>query len=441
MKKKALFRAGAVLLLCAASFGFYTASLRRPAPGPLSSGEEALLAAALAPWEEGVLSPLPYPVIPKEFSLACRSVIVFDPRNGCVVYEKNADEVIPPASLAKLVTMYVLFQDMAAGAITLDDPVPLPPESWAVNAPPGSSLMFLSPDDRVTVRDLLAGMAVPSGNDAAVAAAYFAAGSVGDFCRRMNTEMAALGLTATRFVDPSGYSELNQTTAREFAAFLRVYLQKYGYGPDEGGGFPGALGEFHSRREMTHRGRVLRSTNTALQGIPGCDGVKTGYIPESGYNLALTVRRGNTRLAAVLLGGPGATRDEGNRLRLADAGEITRWVFGAFASRPPEPPVSFPVAVLGGGVNALNLVSACERYLTVPALADLPPEDLAGAVEVRYEVPRYLKAPLAAGTPCGRAVFSLRGVTLQEIPLVTDREAAAGNPAKRALDALAALFL
>ena len=177
-----------------------------------------------------------------DLQLDATSVILMEYETGRVLYEKNADEIIPPASMTKLVVMYVVFQEIATGRISLDDIVPLPPESWAINAPPMSSLMFLGEGQTVTLRELLLGLAVASGNDAAIAVAHYTCGSVESFVERMNSEMEALGLVHTRFVEPSGYSELNLTTPREFAAFAKTYIERY----------PESLTLFHSQPSISY---------------------------------------------------------------------------------------------------------------------------------------------------------------------------------------------
>ncbi|MDR3283639.1 MAG: D-alanyl-D-alanine carboxypeptidase [Treponema sp.] len=427
-------------------FDAYLQKRAHPAPPPLTASEQLALSDARSlRYPRALLSPLPYQLSPPDFDLAAESVMVIDAANGSVVYEKNADAVIPPASLTKIAVMYVIFQEIAAGKLSLDDIVPLPPESWAINAPAGSSLMFLGPDQIVTLREVLLGLAVSSGNDAAVAAACYSAGSADAFCARMNAEMETLGLSHTRFADTSGYSEFNATTAREFAALARRYIEAY----------PEALAEYHSQLSFAYpkahnypNGRqqgstiVQNSRNPALAVIDGSDGLKTGYIDESGYNLALTVQRDGTRFISVTLGGPGRNAFEGGALRLRDAQTITDWAFNSFYTRPADAAASRAVAVVGGRSNSLCAVSAYEEALTVPAI--IPGEtakQTAGRVTVTAEIPRTVKAPVSAGEQIGRLVFQAEGITLAEIPLIADRSVLAGNPFKRFRDTLLSFLL
>jgi D-alanyl-D-alanine carboxypeptidase (penicillin-binding protein 5/6) len=432
-----------VLILGALSFGGYRTRLSNPNPAPLNRAEQIALNAAL-PRAKGLLSPLPYRLMQPDLQIAAESAIVIDAANGSILYEKNADAVISPASLAKLVTMYLIFQDIAAGKMSLNDVVPLPPETWASNTLDGSSLMFLGPGQTVTLHELLLGLAVSSGNDAAVAVALYSAGSEAAFCAKMNAEMAKLGLTYTRFDDPSGYSDLNTTTAREFAAFAKKYVETY----------PEALEVYHAQKSfayptaLNYPGQrqpgntiVQEAKNTALGVIDGADGLKTGFIPEAGYNLALTVRRDGVRVISVTLGGPGRNTREGNANRIQDARIATDWAFASFYTRPfggfqTEDSVAYAAIVLGGKENSVRLVPANTDALTVPAIiAGESAKQTAERVIVTAEYPKALKAPFAAGAQAGKLVYQVDGIVLQEVPLVTDRTVVAGNVFKRLLDA------
>jgi D-alanyl-D-alanine carboxypeptidase (penicillin-binding protein 5/6) len=234
------------------------------------------------------------------------SVMVMDAATGTVVYARNPDDEIPPASLTKLMTMHLAFQEIAAGRASLDEIITPPRESWAMNQPPLSSLLNLAPGQKLSLRELFLGMAIHSGNDAAAATALRFAPSVKAFAGMMNREAAALGLTKTRFVDASGYSEDNMTTVREFTEFCRVYLEAH----------PESLGQFHSVREFAYPGpenvtehyreapvtRIQLNRNTLLGKVEGVDGLKTGYVAASGYNITATAKRGKVRLLAVVLG-------------------------------------------------------------------------------------------------------------------------------------------
>jgi D-alanyl-D-alanine carboxypeptidase (penicillin-binding protein 5/6) len=174
--------------------------------------------------------------------LISNSAVVIDVATGTVVYTKNPYDEIPPASLTKLMTAHLALSEIKANRAYLDEIVSLPRESWAVNQPPLSSLMGLANGHRVSLRDLLLGMAIFSGNDAATAVALRFAPSVNDFAEMMTQEAVSMGLKKTRFVDASGYSENNMTTAREFTEFCRIYVQTH----------PESLNDFNSVKEFAY---------------------------------------------------------------------------------------------------------------------------------------------------------------------------------------------
>ena len=193
------------------------------------------------PQEDDILKPLPYKFNFPNLEIGAESAILINMDNGNIIYEKNADQVIPPASMTKLFAMYVVEEQVKKGILSYDQIIPLPEESWACNMPPHSSLMFLGKDQVVTLEELLLGLCICSGNDAAYALAYTVCGNMEDFVALMNEEAKKLGLVNTSFVESSGYSELNSTTAREMATFCRYYLTNH----------PESLKRFHSVPSFT----------------------------------------------------------------------------------------------------------------------------------------------------------------------------------------------
>lgn len=455
----------ALAAVYAATAGFRAVRLTHPAAvSPLTEAQRQELEAALDaqyPLRRKILKPLPYPVIPAALDVAAESAIAVDVANGCVLYEKNADEVIPPASMTKLAVMEVALQEIDAGRISLSDTVPLPPECWACNMPPHSSLMFLGKNQRVTLEELLTGIAVCSGNDAAYAVALYVCGGMEAFLERMNQEMAALGLEHTHFAEASGYSGRNTTTAREMAAFARAYILRH----------PAALEKFHSRTSFSYpaehnlapedRGKPRaqdfsggipesvtmeihqKNTNPLLGRMAGCDGLKTGYIDESGYNLALTVRRNGMRILSVTMRGPGKSFSEGNAGRVRDGETIMGWAFSTFAEYDGRAALrAYEVPLVASKEERLRLVPAYRpESLTVPAAAFGSPENPAGQISVRVNLPESVRNGTAAGTPLGSVEYSMAGVLLETVPLVADRTVRKANFLIAAADQAAQLAL
>lgn len=382
-----------------------------------------------------ILKKLPYSVS-QNLDVWAGSAVLVDASNGNVLFEKNADEVIPPASLTKLFVMYIVFKDVEAGSARLDDVVPLPEKSWAVNLPRDASLMFLGQGQTVTLRELLKGLAVASGNDAALAVASYISGTTDAFVERMNEECALLGLEKTHFVEPSGYDERNVTTARELAAFCCEYIKKY----------PQGIEEFHSAPSIKYpleknlpswekdNGDSLaiyqRNTNPLLGVLEGCDGIKTGFIYESGYNLALTAKRDGTRFISVTLRGPGNGSKQGNAGRVHDGEEMMEWAFSNFADFAPEEKISerFPDGFVVASIGAKNdsgkfvrLVPAWENSLTVMKKSAETAKEEAAKIKINIQTPKFIYGGTTAGGVYGQIQCILEDEVIETVPLVADR--------------------
>ena len=368
-------------------------------------------------------------------ALVSRAAVVMDAATGTIVYYKNPDDEIPPASLTKLMTMHLVFREIAAGRASLDEIISPTRESWAVNQPPGSSLMYLSNGQSVSLKDLLLGMAVFSGNDAATAVSLRFAPSVNAFVELMNREAASLNLIKTRFVDPAGYWEDNMTTAREFAEFCRIYLEAH----------PESLKEYHSVREFAYPRaenvperfrenpgtRAHRNHNTLLGKVEGADGLKTGYIPEAGYNVALTAERNMTRFIAVILGAP--SEWGGDRFRDEDGKKLLEWAFARYKTIRPPVSAPEPVRIWKGRENYAELVWGAPLVFT--SLAERG-ENLSWNIELVDP----LIAPLPAGSAAGTLVLTDSLGELRRIPLLTAREAERGGWFKRLFDSIRLFF-
>lgn len=413
------------------------------------------------PIRQQILTSLPYNTKPVELDVWAKAAIAIDASNGNIIYEKNADEIIPPASMTKLVVMFVVFQEIATGRISLEDIVPLSPDTWACNMPPHSSLMFLGKNQIVTLEELMLGLAIASGNDASHAIANYVSGGMEPFIERMNAEVQKLGLTNTHFVETSGYSEENVTTPREMISFAKVYLERY----------PESLAKFHSALSIKYPQEknlapetrnwsreqdfsqgfpeyitmpiYQKNTNPLLGKLNGCDGLKTGYIDESGYNLALTCRRDNMRILSVTMGGPGNSVSEGQAGRVHDGTNIMEWAFSTFADYDnPLLLREYKIPLAGSVKTRVNLIPAYSpRALTVPKLIAQDPEKALQEVKINLDVPEKIKGTVTCGTSYGKIEYILNGYVLQTIPLVADRDVKHNLLWIRAADLLAQLVL
>lgn len=377
---------------------------------------------------------------PSDPNIEGTSVILLDDATGQVLYEKNADEPLPPASLTKLMTLHIAYQKLSEGKIKADDLVPISKNAWASNpALAGSSLMFLEPGEKVTVAEVMKGIAIPSGNDASVALAEYIGGSVEGFVKMMNDEAKALGYKTMHFVDPHGLSEQNVVTAREYADFARRYIAMH----------PQSLAELHSQKSfayplwenlspekqaITSKDKVPTvpqdNRNGLLWNYEGCDGLKTGFIDQVGYNIALTAKRGEMRLVAVLLGvAKGADIPTGSARREAAGTAMLNWGYQNFTTVSPTLPTIKPVKVWKGAAGTVALDPERAPTLTVAKGSE---ERLTVTVHQEESV----VAPVTKGQKLGDLIFAADGQEIGRIPLVATVEVKQGNIFKRLWDGL-----
>lgn len=368
---------------------------------------------------------------PPALSLNVKSAVLLDYATGQILYEKDADLPIPPASLTKLMTLHLAYKKIAEGAIKKEDKVRISERAWAATMP-GSSVMFLEPGQNVTVGEIMKGIAIPSGNDASVAMAEHISGSVDAFVALMNKEAQDLGFKTMRFTDPAGLNPTNVVTAREFAEFARRYIQFH----------PEALAELHSVVEFTYpmpqnlapdkqgeKPVTQYNRNTLLGNLEGVDGLKTGFIDESGYNIAVTAKRGDTRWVAVLLGAPGRTEAEGSRNRADAATAVLQWGFANFTTAKPDMPEIKPVRVWKGAANQIGLETDRPVLLTV---AKGQETKLIPTVHQETSV----TAPVKKGDKLGELIYSADGKEVAKFSLLAADDVKQGGFFKRLWDSI-----
>lgn len=364
------------------------------------------------------------PYQPDFSGLDARAAVLLEVADGSVLYARNRNEVLPPASIVKLFAMDILLERVKDGELDLDDDIPIPAAAWAQNAPPQSSLMFLGPGQRANVDDLLLGLAVPSGNDAAVAAALLLEDSIDAFVQRVNQGFAAAGYRNTRLVEPSGYSPENTSTAAELARFAREYVQRH----------PEAIERYHSIRTYGYpqpenllpgnsEGVVMQQNyNRLLWIMPEADGLKTGTIPEVGYNLAATAERDGRRLIAIVLGVQADNPLVGNRLRAEQARDLLEYGFREYATEGISLPDPGSVRLYGAAAREVGLYIDAPWHGTPFSI----PRGIRERVSAHLELPRRLHGGVTGDAPLGRIIFSVDGRELAAAPLRTEREVPAG---------------
>ena len=220
--------------------------------------------------------------------LTAYSAILMDMTTGRILFSHNGDGAIQPASITKILSLYLADEAIREGRVRSGDPVRISRKAGRT----GGSKMFLKTGSEIPLDELLKGMAVVSANDASVAVAEYIGGDVEVFVELMNRKAKELGMTSSVFRNPSGLPAKGQvTTARDVLILAREYLRS----------FPESL-NIHSQQYFTYREITQHNRNTLLKHYPNADGLKTGWVQKAGYHIIATARRGNTRLIAVVMG-------------------------------------------------------------------------------------------------------------------------------------------
>lgn len=352
----------------------------------------------------------------RAFETAARSAIIMDNRTGAVLFEKNADERIPPASMSKLMTAYMIFDSLKSGRLKLEDEITVSERSWKM----GGSQMFLKVGDRVRVEDLIQGIIVQSGNDACVAMAEAIAGSEEEFARQMTEKAHEIGLASSTFANSTGLDAPNHLmTVRDLALLTRHIVAE----------FPEYF-KYYSEREFEYGGIKQPNRNPLLQAnVPGVDGMKTGFTDQSGYGLVATAKRDDRRIIAVLAG------LESTKQRRFEGERVLEYGFREFQEyhlfQPGQAVVDADVWL--GAAPKVSLVSSEDAAVT------LTREARKGLV-VKLSYANPVAAPVLAGTELGHATIEAPGMTSISVPLVAGNAVAKASLMGRATGTLTYLI-
>ena len=223
------------------------------------------------------------------FDTPARAAIVLDYRTNAILFAKNQDQPVPPASMSKLMTTYMVFEALKEGSLKLTDTLPVSEKAWRVEG----SEMFVKVGDRVPVEDLVRGMIIQSGNDACIVFAEALAGTEAAFAERMTEKAKELGLTHSHFGNATGLPDPQQyMSVHDLATLAHAIIHD----------FPEYY-HYYGEKEYTYNNIRQPNRNPLLQeGIPGVDGMKTGYTKEAGYGLVASADRNGRRLIMVLAG-------------------------------------------------------------------------------------------------------------------------------------------
>jgi D-alanyl-D-alanine carboxypeptidase (penicillin-binding protein 5/6) len=359
--------------------------------------------------------PAARPATAQNFQTAAPHAILIDADSGSVLFEKAADEPFSPASMAKLMTTEIVFDALKSGRLTMDTEFTVTEDAWRRGgAGGGGSSMFAQVNSRIKMSDLLRGLIVQSGNDAAITIAENMAGSEEAFAGMMNAKAKELGLTKSVFRNSTGYSAPDQkVTARDLAKLAMHLIDTY---PD--------LYKIFAEREFTWNKIKQQNRNPLLALEIGADGLKTGYLEESGYGLTGSAVQSGQRLIMVVSGLKTA------RDRAAESRKLMEWGFRAFEPRQvfTAGETVAEASVFGGEKGSVPLVARKPVRLLLP-------RGSGERISARAVYQGPLTAPVEQGREIGRLRIMRGDAVALDQPLYAGETVGAGTIPQRALDA------
>lgn len=350
-----------------------------------------------------ILTPLS--ALAQSFETRATSAFVMDQTTGTVLLSKNADEPLPPASMSKLMTIYMAFEAVSDGRLQIDERVPVSTHAASY----GGSTMFLDTTDRVSIEDLLRGVIVLSGNDASVVLAEAIAGSEPAFARMMTARAQQMGMTNSTFMNSNGWPAVGHRMSMRDLGVLTDHLIT---------DFPTYYPLFAEQRfEFDGRAPANSNNRNPLLGLGiGADGLKTGHTMEAGYGLAGSAKQGDRRIIFIISGLE--TAEE----RAEEAESIVNWAFRQFAQRDVARAGTriADADVWMGDASSVGLTVAEDLSLLVPVM-------MQNAMNAQVVYTGPLEAPVAEGEEVAELLITLDGLPDARVPLVTDRAVGRGG--------------
>lgn len=353
--------------------------------------------------------------IPSPPGLAAKSYLVIDFHTGAVIAESNANDRLEPASLTKMMTAYLVSWELKTGNISTETMVPVSHNAHGVIG----SRTFLERGSTVSVRDLMYGLVVQSGNDAAVALAEYVGASEEGFASMMNHMAKRLGMNDTNFTNATGLpSKDHYTTARDMAKLARAVIRDH---PEHY--------KLYSVGEFEYNGIKQRNRNTLLLRDKTVDGIKTGHTKSAGYCLVASAVRGNMRLISVLLG----ARNE--ELRSTESMRALNYGFRFYETVKiaSADQTLGEVKVWGGTQDNLTVGVAEDKYATLP-------NGRGAGITREMHLHKDIVAPIGAGQPLGTLKIKLQDSVLLEQPIVAKQDIQRGGFFTRTGDTFKRLF-
>jgi len=356
------------------------------------------------------------------FTTRAPRAILMDAETGAILFQQNADQLAPPASMSKLMTLAVLFRAIKSGRIKTTDEFTMSVNAWRNGgAPSGTSAMMVPVNMKATINELIQGIAVQSGNDASMCVAEGMAGSEAAFARMMNEEARRIGLTKSTFANSTGLGDPNHMmTARELAMLARYTITEYP--------------EFYpvfAQKEFLYRKHKFINRNPLLFANIGADGLKTGHIAASGYGLVGSAVQGGKRLIVVVSGLEKADQRKDEAVKLLD------WGFKSFGAVRvfDEGEIIGTARVWGGKTWYVPLAAKGPVMITLPKY----PANQRLTAELVYKAP--LKPPVKKGDQVATLKVSSSSSASTELPLYAAEDVQKGGIVRQGLDSLVLMAL
>ena len=354
-------------------------------------------------------------LVPKAPDINARAWILQDFDSGLVLAEHNVDARLEPASLTKMLTVYVVFAELREGNISLDDLVLVSEKAWKTTG----SRMFIEVDTQVSVEHLLLGIIVQSGNDASVALGEYIAGDEASFAGLMNQYAKRLGMADSNFTNSTGLPDDNHYTTAKDLVRLSVSLIR---------DFP-ILYQWHAQRQFKFNNIEQPNRNRLLWRDESVDGIKTGYTASAGYCLVASAKRDDMRLVSVLLG------SQSGKSRTAQTQALLNYGFRFYETHRlygvGEPVTN--VRLWKGEKDTLSIGLRRDIFVNVP-------RGQYKFIDAQVEIDRTIVAPVAQGEMKGKVMFTLGEETLGEYPLVALESVSEGNLWTRLSDTIRLMF-
>ena len=349
-------------------------------------------------------------LIPAPPRLAASSYFLQDFDSGRILAERNADEVLPPASLTKIMTVYIAFRELSNKRLSLDEMVTISEKAWRT---PGSK-MFIEVNKQVKVEDLLKGIIIQSGNDASVALAEHIAGDEQTFAEMMNQQATRLGMNSTHYMNATGLPVPDQhyTTARDLAVLTRAVIKEF---PD--------YYRWDSEKEFTYNNITQKNRNTLLWRDETVDGVKTGHTDEAGYCLIASAKREKMRLISVVLG------TKSKSARANESQTLLNYGFRFFETHKLYDANTELATgrVWKGASETVNLGLAEDLYVTISRRHY---KEMKAVTNVDVNI----MSPIEKGDQLGTVNVTLRDKTVSSKPLIALNAVEKGSFLQRAYD-------